>query len=170
MAYGGWSIDLHPADDVYSEQDGCRQFHSKGTYTIPFRALYSQSLNNLLLTGRLISATHVAFGSARVICTCGVLGEVAAAICHQQQLTPAQIAQPERVPQLQEQLLRQGAFIPRLVLGNPVNDARIDVSSTLQLSALPADAGWHALQSRCALLPLKAGERLPALSLPLRAA
>ncbi len=174
VAYGGWSIDLHPADGVYSEHDGCRQFHSKGTYTIPFRALYSQSLDNLLLTGRLISATHVAFGSARVMCTCGVLGEVvgrAAAICHQQQLTPAQLAQPERVPKLQQQLLRQGAFIPRQVLKNPVNHARIDVSSTLQLSTLPADAGWHALQSRCALLlPLKAGERLPALSLPLRAA
>ena len=174
VAYGGWSIDLHPADGVYSEHDGCRQFHSKGTYTIPFRALYSQSLDNLLLTGRLISATHVAFGSARVMCTCGVLGEVvgrAAAICHQQQITPAQLAQPARVTQLQQHLLRAGAYIPRQRLVNPVSTARVAVSSTLQLRALPADAGWQPLQSRCALLlPLKAGERLPAISLPLRAA
>ena len=173
VAYGGWSIDLHPADGVYSEHDGCRQFHSKGTYTIPFRALYSQSLDNLLLTGRLISATHVAFGSARVMCTCGVLGEVvgrAAAICHQQQLTPSQLAQPDRVTQLQQQLLRQGAFIPRHPLLSPARDAQIEVSSTLQLSNLPADAGWQPLQSRCALLlPLKAGERLPALTVQLRA-
>lgn len=173
VAYGGWSIDLHPADGVYSEHDGCRQFHSKGTYTIPFRALYSQSLDNLLLTGRLISATHVAFGSARVMCTCGVLGEVvgrAAAICQQQQLTPAKLAQPERIPQLQQHLLRQGAFIPRLQLENPSGKAHIDVSSTLQLTALPADAGWQPLQSRCALLlPLKAGERLPAITVQLRA-
>ncbi|WP_436970191.1 FAD-dependent oxidoreductase [Lelliottia amnigena] len=69
VAYGGWSIDLHPADGVYSTHDGCRQFHSKGTYTIPFRSLYSRSLDNLFLTGRLISASHVAFGSARVMCT-----------------------------------------------------------------------------------------------------
>ncbi|MCA1178208.1 FAD-dependent oxidoreductase [Pantoea rwandensis] len=173
VAYGGWSIDLHPADGVYSEHDGCRQFHSKGTYTIPFRALYSQSLDNLLLTGRLISATHVAFGSARVMCTCGVLGEVvgrAAAICHQQQLTPAQLAQPERVTQLQQHLLRAGAYIPRQQLANPVSDAEVAVSSTLQLSALPADGGWQPLQSRCALLlPLKAGERLPAITVQLRA-
>ncbi|MBK0089688.1 MULTISPECIES: FAD-dependent oxidoreductase [Erwiniaceae] len=173
VAYGGWSIDLHPADGVYSEHDGCRQFHSKGTYTIPFRALYSQSLDNMLLTGRLISATHVAFGSARVMCTCGVLGEVvgrAAAICHQQQLTPSQLAQPDRVTQLQQQLLRQGAFIPRHPLLSPARDAQIEVSSTLQLSNLPADAGWQPLQSRCALLlPLKAGERLPALTVQLRA-
>lgn len=173
VAYGGWSIDLHPADGVYSEHDGCRQFHSKGTYTIPFRALYSQSLDNLLLTGRSISATHVAFGSARVMCTCGVLGEVvgrAAAICHQQQLTPSQLAQPDRVTQLQQQLLRQGAFIPRHPLLSPARDAQIEVSSTLQLSNLPADAGWQPLQSRCALLlPLKAGERLPVLTVQLRA-
>jgi hypothetical protein len=96
VAYGGWSIDLHPADGVYSTHDGCRQFHSKGTYTIPYRSLYSRSLDNLFLTGRLISASHVAFGSARVMCTCGLLGEVvgrAAAICHQQQLTPQALAQ-----------------------------------------------------------------------------
>ncbi|MGK3128210.1 FAD-dependent oxidoreductase [Pantoea sp. C8B4] len=173
VAYGGWSIDLHPADGVYSEHNGCRQFHSKGTYTIPFRALYSQSLDNLLLTGRLISATHVAFGSARVMCTCGVLGEVvgrAATICHQQQFTPSQLAQPDRVTQLQQQLLRQGAFIPRHPLLSPARNAQIEVSSTLQLSNLPADAGWQPLQSRCALLlPLKAGERLPALTVQLRA-
>ncbi|KJV32436.1 FAD-dependent oxidoreductase [Pantoea sp. SM3] len=173
VAYGGWSVDLHPADGVYSEHDGCRQFHSKGTYTIPFRALYSQSLDNLLLTSRLISATHVAFGSARVMCTCGVLGEVAgraAAICHQQQFTPSQLAKPDRVTQLQQQLLRQGAFIPRHPLLSPARDAQIEVSSTLQLSNLPADAGWQPLQSRCALLlPLKAGERLPALTVQLRA-
>ncbi|PYG47064.1 FAD dependent oxidoreductase [Pantoea sp. AG1095] len=174
VAYGGWSIDLHPADGVYSEHDGCRQFHSKGTYTIPFRALYSQSLDNLLLTGRLISATHVAFGSARVMCTCGVLGEVvgrAAALCQQQQITPAELAQPERVGQLQQHLLRQGAFIPRHPLANPARQAYVTVSSTLELRALPADAGWQPLQSRCALLlPLKAGERLPAISVQLRAA
>ncbi|PIF20690.1 FAD-dependent oxidoreductase [Candidatus Pantoea floridensis] len=174
VAYGGWSIDLHPADGVYSQHEGCRQFHSKGTYTIPFRALYSQSLDNLLLTGRLISATHVAFGSARVMCTCGVLGEAvgrAAAICQRQQLTPAELAQPDRVGDLQQQLLRQGAFIPRVPLANPARDAQVTVSSTLQLRALPADAGWQPMTSRCALLlPIKAGERLPAITVQLRAA
>lgn len=49
VGYGGWSIDLHPADGVYSTHDGCRQFHSKGTYTIPYRTLYSRSLDNLFL-------------------------------------------------------------------------------------------------------------------------
>lgn len=173
VAYGGWSIDLHPAAGVYSKHNGCRQFHSKGTYTIPFRALYSQSLNNLLLTGRLISATHVASGSARAMCTCGVLGEVvgrAAALCQQQRLTPAQLAQPEQISQLQQHLLRQGCFIPRQQLSTPAGNARVSVSSTQQLQTLAPDGGWHALTSRCAvLLPLKAGEMLPGIRFRLRA-
>ncbi|WP_034944645.1 FAD-dependent oxidoreductase [Erwinia oleae] len=174
VAYGGWSIDLHPADGVYSTHDGCRQFHSKGTYTIPFRSLYSRSLDNLLLTGRLISASHVAFGSARVMCTCGLLGEVAgraAAICHQQRWTPQRLASPENITRLQQHLLASGFHIPRLRLDDPTRGASVTASSTFELTQLPADAGWHALEARCALLlPLKAGETLPMLWFTLRAA
>ena len=32
VAHGGWSLDLHPADGVYSERSGCDQWHSKGVY------------------------------------------------------------------------------------------------------------------------------------------
>lgn len=173
VAYGGWSIDLHPADGVYSKEDGCRQFHSKGTYTIPFRSLYSSSLDNLLLTGRLISASHVAFGSARVMCTCGLLGEVvgrAAAVCHHQQITAKQLAAPECVGALQQHLLASGCHIPRLPLQDPAWGATVTASSTYILETLPADAGWHKLEERCALLiPIKAGESLPTFGFTLRA-
>jgi hypothetical protein len=30
VSHGGWSLDLHPAEGVYSEVDGCTQWHSKG--------------------------------------------------------------------------------------------------------------------------------------------
>jgi hypothetical protein len=30
VSHGGWSLDLHPADGVFSEVDGCTQWHSKG--------------------------------------------------------------------------------------------------------------------------------------------
>ena len=61
VAFGGWSIDLHPADGVFSEKPGCNQWHSKGTYQIPYRCLYSRNVDNLFLAGRIISASHVAF-------------------------------------------------------------------------------------------------------------
>lgn len=174
VGYGGWSIDLHPADGVYSTHDGCRQFHSKGTYTIPYRTLYSRSLDNLFLTGRLISASHVAFGSARVMCTCGLLGEIvgrAASICHREGLTTRQLAQPEFIPLLQQHLQRQGCYIPRQWLDEPARNAEVNVSSCLQLQTLPANGNWTPLSARMALLlPLKAGEALPSFTLSLRSA
>ena len=38
VSFGGWSIDPHPADGVYSNRSGCDQWHSKGVYQIPFRS------------------------------------------------------------------------------------------------------------------------------------
>lgn len=49
VAYGGWSIDLHPADGVFSEKPGCNQWHSKGIYQIPLRCYYSKNISNLFL-------------------------------------------------------------------------------------------------------------------------
>lgn len=152
VGYGGWSIDLHPADGVYSTHDGCRQFHSKGTYTIPWRSLYSRSVENLLLTGRLISASHVTFGSARVMCTCGLLGEVVgrgAAVCHEQRISPKALANQERIGELQQRLQAAGCYIPRQRLHDPSRGAHISVSSELQLSELPANGQWHPLTERC---------------------
>ncbi|MGN6554611.1 MAG: FAD-dependent oxidoreductase, partial [Verrucomicrobiota bacterium] len=70
VSFGGWAIDLHPVEGVYSRQSGCTQWHSKGVYQIPYRALYSRNIKNLFLAGRIISASHVAFGSTRVMATC----------------------------------------------------------------------------------------------------
>lgn len=172
VAYGGWSIDLHPADGVYSTHDGCRQFHSKGTYTIPFRSLYSRSLDNLLLTGRLISASHVAFGSARVMCTCGLLGEVvgrAAALCQSLKLTPRQLAQREHIDDLQQRLQVNGCYIPRQWLRDPAAGAEVSASSEYTLTELAPNGNWLALSARMALLlPVQAGAQLPELTLRLR--
>ena len=71
VAFGGWAIDLHPADGVYSSQNGCIQYHSKGIYEIPYRCYCSRDIRNLFLAGRCISASHVAHGSTRVMATSG---------------------------------------------------------------------------------------------------
>ncbi|MDU5685575.1 MAG: FAD-dependent oxidoreductase [Kluyvera cryocrescens] len=174
VGYGGWSIDLHPADGVYSSHDGCRQFHSKGTYTIPYRSLYSRSLDNLFLTGRLISASHVAFGSARVMCTCGLLGEVvgrAAALCQTLQLNAAQLAEGKHIGKLQQHLQHTGCYIPRQFLQDPARGAQVTASSEMQLTTLAANGKWMALEERMALLlPVKAGESLPEMRFTLRSA
>ncbi len=87
VAHGGWALDLHPADGVFSEKPGCNQWHSRGVYQIPYRCLYSRNIDNLFLAGRIISVSHVAFGSTRVQATLAAAAQavgVAAAQCKTQ--------------------------------------------------------------------------------------
>ena len=108
VAYGGWSIDLHPADGVYSAKNGCNQWHSKGIYPIPYRCYVSYDIENLFIGGRLISASHVAFGSSRVMCTSAHGGQVigmAAALCIKGNKKPADYIDASSIKELQRALI-----------------------------------------------------------------
>ncbi|MGW9111984.1 FAD-dependent oxidoreductase [Microbacterium sp. NPDC055683] len=111
VAFGGWSIDLHPVEGMYAAKPGAHQRFSNGIYGIPFRSLYSRDVVNLLMAGRDISATHVAFGSTRVMATCGAVGEGAgtgAALAARLGVRPRAIAR-EHADLLRQVLLRQDA-------------------------------------------------------------
>jgi hypothetical protein len=165
VAFGGWSIDLHPADGVFSEKPGCNQWHSKGVYQIPYRCLYSRNVSNLFLAGRVISATHVAFGSSRVMGTGAHIGQavgMAAALCRQMETQDvASLRHPEHIGTLQQELLKTGQHIPGLRLHDPADfaqSATITASSEFILSELPADGPLQPLTDSAAqMLPLPAG-------------
>lgn len=115
VSFGGWAIDLHPAEGVFSAQPGCTQWHSKGVYQIPYRTMYSRNIRNLFLTGRLISVSHIAFGSTRVMATCAGNGQavgMAAAICRSDKLSPPELVLPRHMHRLQQRLLASGQHIP----------------------------------------------------------
>lgn len=145
VAFGGWSIDLHPADGVFSEKPGCNQWHSKGIYGIPYRCFYSRNVKNLFIAGRIISASHVAFGSSRVMATSAHGGQavgMAATICSKNGWLPADVAQQENVKILQKELLKTGQHIPNFKLKDEedlVQKARISASSTFSLTELPEE-------------------------------
>jgi hypothetical protein len=145
VAFGGWSIDLHPADGVFSEKPGCNQWHSKGLYGIPYRCLYSHNVPNLFLAGRLISASHVAFGSTRVMATGAHGGQavgMAARLCVENGWTPRELAAPARIGLLQQELLKTGQHIPGLRLRDErdlVRTARLSASSEWVLDELRED-------------------------------
>jgi hypothetical protein len=170
VSYGGWSLDLHPADGVFGEKPGCNQWHSKGVYQIPYRCLYSRNIRNLFLAGRIISASHVAFGSTRVMATCSHGAQavaMAARICLDKQMTPRQLAAPEKITVLQQELIRNGQYIPGIGFdypGNLVGDAKITVSNQYSLQELPADGPWYTLKFPVAqMLPLPEG-KIPQIS------
>ncbi len=113
VTYGGWSIDLHRKEGMYATESKSLHYHSDGTYQIPYRSLYSKNVNNLLFAGRNISATHIAFGSTRVMGTCATIGEAAgtaAALCVEYDVTPRGLYQ-NHIKDLQRALLWQDASI-----------------------------------------------------------
>jgi hypothetical protein len=174
ISFGGWAIDLHPADGVYSEKPGCMQWHSKGLYQIPYRCLYSRNIENLFLAGRVISATHIAFGSTRVMATCGHNAQavgMAASLCKSLGVMPRTLAETDKVDKLQRDLLRTGHYIPgrRLEDSNDlVQSAEITSSSRLLLDRLEPNGPWLRLnESWGMLLPVAAG-RVPGIRLQVR--
>ena len=155
VSFGGWAIDLHPSDGVFSPQPGCQQWHAKGVYQIPYRAMYSRNIKNLFLAGRIISASHIAFGSTRVMATCAHGGQavgMAAAICARKKLLPRDLLAAPRMNELQRELLRVGQYIPNFALEDENDLARtadISASSELKLAqftssgeTMPLDASW----------------------------
>ena len=164
VAFGGWSIDLHPADGVFSEKPGCNQWHSKGIYPIPYRCLYSRNIDNLFLAGRIISATHVAFGSSRVMATGAHVGQasgMAAALCARHGLLPRDLLAPERMNDLQRELLKSGQHVPNLHLQDEQDlapKASLASSGEFVLTQLPPDGPLQPLADSAAqMLPLPAG-------------
>jgi hypothetical protein len=176
VSFGGWAIDLHPPEGLYSPGPACTQWHAKGIYQIPYRAMYSRDVPNLFLTGRLISASHIAFGSIRVMATCAHNGQavaMAAVLCKEQNVLPRDLAQTPRIGQLQQRLLRAGQYIPNIAAEDS-NDlarvAQITASSTLALAQTAPNGEMLQLNHDCAvLLPLQLGH-FPSFSIAVEAA
>src|SRR5690606_2889742 len=100
----GWPLDDHPPGgfDDYDQKPAV-QIKTPDVYNIPLRSLYSRNITNLMMAGRNISATHVAFCSTRVMATCSVMGQAAgtaAALCALEKMTPRELY--ENKPKLHE--------------------------------------------------------------------
>jgi hypothetical protein len=130
VAYGGWPIDLHAPDGIYSSERPCIQPQPPTLYGIPLRSLYSRTVSNVFLAGRNISQTHVAHGSTRVMKTCAVIGEAAgtaASVAISRGMTPRELVHDESVlSHLQQRLLRNGAHLPLLRNQDPDDLAQMD--------------------------------------------
>ena len=114
VAYGGWTLDNHDP----------RGFHNKGLasvehkinqgYGIPFDCLYSVNVPNLMFAGRDISATHMAFSSARVMATCALIGQAAgtgANLALEKGTTPAGVRK-NHIAELQDRLEQDDCMLP----------------------------------------------------------
>jgi hypothetical protein len=153
VAFGGWPLDEHNPGGIENLEDPPSFWHAyfDQVYEIPFGSLYSKNVSNLLFAGRNVSVTHVALSSTRVMATCATMGMAAgtaAALCVQKDVSPRKLRE-NHIDELQEQLLRDDAYIPNRPANDPADLARkaskISASSTvsgdaaLLLDGVPRD-------------------------------
>lgn len=145
VAIGGWSMDDHPPSgfDKWEERPA-RQIRMAEPYNIPLRSMYSKNIRNLMMAGRNLSATHVAFTSTRVMATCSVIGQAvgtAAALCARRRILPRELAREEKhLRELERTLLRDDQTIMRRRHTDPADLARTaEVSASSELNGADAD-------------------------------
>ncbi len=114
VAYGGWPLDDHFPGGFYHRGTPNTSIPTPAPYSLPYRALYSENVENLFFAGRNISMTHMAMSSIRVMATCALLGEAvgkAAAIAIQNGVTPHDVY-VKHIRRLQTLLLQEDCFLP----------------------------------------------------------
>jgi len=129
IAYGGWWIDTHPPMGVDApDEPPCQQHPVPRLYEIPLRSCVSADVDNLMMAGRNISATHLAFASTRVMATCAVIGQgvgAAAVVAVRRGLAPAELAaHPDALHDIRQLLLKDDAFLPGVLNEDPLDLAR----------------------------------------------
>ncbi len=106
VALGAHAIDINST----TESSGHRMDYLAETYGIPYRSLLPLTLDNVLVAGRCLSATHEALASARVMAQSMAMGEAAgtaAALAVLHSCSPREVNTDE----LRETLRGQGAIL-----------------------------------------------------------
>jgi hypothetical protein len=148
VAIGGWNFDDHPPEGF----DGAdippfNPVKIEEPYNISFGALYSRNVANLMMAGRNISNSHVAFTSTRVMATCAAIGQAvgtAAAQCVREKTTPRELRlNPDRMRELRQALLRDDQTV-RLVTNEDPRDLARKARASASRCA-PGAAAEHVL-------------------------
>lgn len=90
VARGGLVFCLHFPGKKYDFRSVFKLTPAK-PYQIPFRCLYSRNVGNLMMAGRCVSATHIAYSSVKLMKTGGQMGVAvgaAAMLCKKHDTTP----------------------------------------------------------------------------------
>jgi hypothetical protein len=148
VAYSAWGIDDHHSKGFFHGKEPAGRHGYKGLrHSIPYRSLYSKNIDNLLMAGRNISASHVALAATRVMLTCAVIGQAsgtAAGMCVERDTTPRGIHR-DSMDQLQQQLLKDGARLIDL----PNRDPRdLAWTSVVSASSEKSQAGDEVMSAR----------------------
>ena len=131
VAYAGWSMDDHFPAGINHKSSYPTIFHpAPSPWGIPFRALCSENIENLLFAGRNISVTHAALSSSRVMATCSTIGQAvgtaAAQMIHDKENTDN-----IDIKKLQNTLMLDDCFLPGIKREVPLLSRTVNCSSDI---------------------------------------
>lgn len=132
VAYGAWPMDMHTPEGLYSKAAPTKHLNFPGCYTIPYRCFYSKNIKNLMMAGRDISTSRMAFGSTRVMGTCAIGGQAvgtAAALAAKYGCLPREVG-IHHIKELQQTLLKDDCYIPGVK-----NEDTLDLARTACVKA-----------------------------------
>jgi len=150
VAYGGWGVDDHYPEGFFYQGPAAQHDYKAVPFSIPLRSLCSKNVDNLLMAGRNISASHVAMSATRVMLTCAVMGQAAgtaAALCVAHDTTPRGLGR-QHLESLQQQLLKDGAYLIDLANRDPRDLAR---KAAVTASSERALAAGGVMKAPCAI-------------------
>jgi len=102
----------YPGHEKYDFRLGDWKWIKAPPYQVPFRCLYSRNIDNLMMAGKHISATHVAGSSTKVMLNGGQHGVAvgcAAFLCKKHETTPREVGK-EHIKELQDIVNQRGEY------------------------------------------------------------
>ena len=142
VAYGGWPMDVHtPGGLKDTDKSPSYVINFDGIYTIPYRSYYSVNIRNLMMAGRIISATKLGMSSTRVMATCAIGGQAAgtaAGMCIAKICTPRELGE-KYIRQLQQKLIKDDCYIPGFKNEDPA-----DLAKKAKFQATSEASGYEA--------------------------
>lgn len=144
VAYGGWPMDEHTAGGFTAKNSIPSKVTSfPGLYSIPYRSYYAKDIANLLMCGRIISASKLAMSSARIMGTCSVGGQAvgtAAAIAIRNGCTVKEVGE-RHIRELQQELIKSDCYIPGVM-----NFDENDIAKGASVTASSERKGYEAVK------------------------
>ncbi len=138
VTYAGYNIDPHHPQGFWTNgPQAFRLYHFKAS--VPYRILYSRNVDNLLMAGRNVSATHLALNGVRVMRITCMVGEVvgtAAAIARAHDSSPRGVYS-DHLTQLQQTLLRDGTYLMGVPNQDPLDFALAAAVSASSEATIP---------------------------------
>lgn len=112
----GWPLEDQTSEGFYARGKKPAIYGGQVPfYNLPLSIMCAKGFSNLMMAGRNMSASHLAFTSTRVMNSCSVAGQAAgtaAAMCARENLAPRDIsASVELSERLRQNLLKDGQII-----------------------------------------------------------